>query len=195
VRWLNLQESLTFTTDSPDLPPVGPDMFHTFDRFTTNNNFYGGQFGARVRYDTPRLFMNAMGKLSLGGTVETVGVNGGTFTNSGGGFSSGPGGYLTQASNIGSQTRGQFAVVPEVNLNFGVRMTPWASLVVGYSFLYISSVARPGDQIDRVINPNQSPAIGGNFSGIPSSPAHPVLNVRDTDFWAQGLNFSLDLRY
>src|SRR5262249_52427039 len=77
----------------------------------------------------------------------------------------------------------------------GIRMTPWASFIVGYSFLYVSSVARPGDQIDPVINPNTSPAIGGNFSGIPSSPPHPALNIRDTDFWAQGLTFALEFRY
>jgi hypothetical protein len=194
-RWLNLQETLTFITDSPDLPPVGPDLFHTFDRFSANNNFYGAQIGARVSYDNTRVFMNAVGKLALGATVEDVAVNGGTFTNFGGSFISAPGAYLTQASNIGNQSRSQFAVIPEVNLNFGIRMTPWASFIVGYSFLYVSSVARPGDQIDPVINPNQSPAIGGNFSGIPSSPPHPALTIRDTDFWAQGLNFALEFRY
>jgi len=192
-RWLNLQERLTFTTDSPDLPPVGPDLFHTFDRFSTNNNFYGAQLGARVSYDNSRLFMNAMGKLALGATVENVGINGGTFSNVNGPFMSAPGGYLTQPSNIGNYSRSQFAVIPEVNLNFGIHMTPWASFVVGYSFLYVSSVARPGDQIDPVINPNTSPAIGGNFSG--ASASHPAVNIRDTDFWAQGLNFSLQFRY
>lgn len=194
-RYVNLQENLTFTTDSPDLPPVGPDIFRTFDRFTANNNFYGAQIGARVSYDNSRLFMNATGKLALGSTVETVGVNGGFITNINGGFFSSPGGYFAQPTNIGTQSRSQFAVVPEVNLNFGVRMSPWASFVVGYSFLYISSVARPGDQIDRVINPNQSPAISNNFPASLSGAARPGLSIRDTDFWAQGLNFALEFRY
>src|SRR5262249_2327127 len=185
-RWLTLQERLTSMTDSPALPHDGSDVFHTFDRFRTNNNFYGGQIGARISYDNTRLFMNAVGKLALGATVENVDVSGGTFSNVNGPFVSAPGGYLTQASNIGNRSRRQFAVVPEVNLNFGIRMTPWASFIVGYSFLYVSSVSRPGDQIDPVINPNTSPAIGGNFSGMPSSPPHPAMNIRDTDFWAQG---------
>ncbi len=192
-RWVNLQETLTFTTDSPDLPPIGPDIFHTFDRFTTNNNFYGAQIGGRASWDNSRLFVNAIGKLALGATVENVGINGGTFSNVTGPFMSAPGGYLTQPSNIGNQSRAQFAVIPEVNLNFGVRMTPWASFVVGYSFLYVSAVARPGNQIDPYINPNTSPAIGGNFSGAGSS--HPALNISNSDFWAQGLNFALQFRY
>jgi hypothetical protein len=190
-RWVNLQENLSFVTDSPGVPPGPPDFFQTFDRFNANNNFYGGQLGLRASYDNSRLFFNATGKLALGGTVENVFVNGGTFTSIG----SAPGAYFTQPTNMGSFSQSQFAVVPEVNLNFGVRLSPWASIVVGYSFLYISSVARPGDQIDRVINPTQAPAITGTFPGSLSGPARPALNIHDTDFWAQGLNFALELRY
>ncbi len=193
-RWVNLQENLSFVTDSPNVAPNPPDFFHTFDRFNANNNFYGGQLGLRASYDNTRLFFNAAGKVALGSTVERVSVNGGTFTNDGG-FASAPGAYLAQPTNIGTQNHSQFAVVPEVNLNFGVRLSPWASIVVGYSFLYVSSVARPGDQIDRVINPAQAPAISGNFSGNFTGPARPVLNVQSTDFWAQGLNFGLEFRY
>ena len=190
-RWVNLQENLSFVTDSPSVPPNAPDFFHTFDRFNANNNFYGGQLGLRASYDNSRLFFNATGKLALGGTVENIFVNGGTITS----FGSAPGAYLTQPTNMGSFSSSQFAVVPEVNLNFGVRLSPWASIVVGYSFLYISSVARPGDQIDRVINPTQSSAITGSFPAGLSGPARPALSIHDTDFWAQGLNFALELRY
>jgi hypothetical protein len=191
---VNLQEDLSFITDSPSVAPNPPDFFHTFDRFNANNNFYGAQAGLRASYDNTRLFLNATGKVALGSTVERVSVNGGTFTDAGG-FASAPGAYLTQLTNIGTLSQGHFAVVPELNLNFGVRITPWASIVVGYSFLYVSSVARPGDQIDRVINPSQAAAITGNFSGTLSGPARPALILRDTDFWAQGLNFGLQFRY
>src|SRR5262249_43270215 len=191
-RWLNVQEQLNFTTDSPDLGTL--DVFHTFDNFRTNNNFYGGQLGIRASYENPRLFLNATGKLALGGTVETVQANGGTFISNSSGTFVFPGAYLTQPTNIGTASVGQFAVVPEVDLNCGIRLSPWASIVVGYSFLYISSVARPGDQIDRVINPTQAPAITGSFPGL-VGPARPALGVHDTDFWVQGLNFTLQLRY
>jgi hypothetical protein len=190
-RWVNLQENLSFTTDSPSVAPNSPDFFRTFDRFNANNNFYGGQLGLRASYDDRRLFFNAAGKVALGSTIEQLSVSGGTFTS----FGSAPGAYLAQPTNMGIDSRNRFAVVPELNLNFGVRLSPSASIVVGYSFLYVSSVARPGDQIDRVINPSQAPAITGNFGGNLSGPARPVLNVRDTDFWAQGLNFGLQFRY
>jgi hypothetical protein len=193
-RWVNLQENLSFVTDSPSVAPNPPDFFHTFDRFSANNNFYGGQLGLRASYDNTRLYFNATGKLALGGTVEQLFVNGGTTTNAGG-FAAAPGAYLTQPTNMGTASLGQFAVVPEVNLNFGVRLNPWASFVVGYSFLYVSSVARPGDQIDRVINPTQASAITGVFPGSLSGPARPTLNIHSSDFWAQGLNFGFVLRY
>lgn len=194
-RNVNLNESLGFATDSPNVPPNAPAFFKTFDSFGANNNFYGGQFGVRASYDVSRFFVNATGKLAVGGTFESVSVNGGTFTNAGGGFSSANGAYLTQPSNMGTFNRDQFAVVPEMNLNFGFRLRPWASIIVGYSFLYISSVARPGDQIDRVINPSGSSAISNNFPANPVGLARPELTVHNTDFWAQGLNFALEFRF
>lgn len=193
-RYLNLQESLSFLTDSPNVPPNVPFDFQTFDRINARNNFYGAQIGGRVSLENDRLFLNATGKLALGGTVESVGVNGGTFTSDAWGYTF-PGGYLAQPSNIGSQRHSHFAVAPEVGLNVGVRFTPWASLIMGYSFLYVSSVARPGDQIDRVINPTQSYAISGGKTGGLVGPARPELMIHDTDFWVQGLNFGLEFRF
>ncbi|HLJ10801.1 MAG TPA: BBP7 family outer membrane beta-barrel protein, partial [Planctomycetaceae bacterium] len=180
------------------VPPNAPDTFHTFDQFDATNNFYGGQLGARAAFDNGRLYVNATGKVALGATVETVGIHGGTLTNalsSSGTLVAYPGAYFSQPTNIGTQSRSQFAVVPEVDLNFGVRVSPWASFIVGYSFLYVSSVARPGDQLDRVINPTQAPAITGIAPGSLVGMARPMQVMRDTDFWVQGLNFGLELRY
>jgi hypothetical protein len=195
-RYLNLQENLTFQTNSPAV--TGPaDVFQTFDHFQTSNNFYGGQLGARATFENSRLFANVTGKVALGGTQEYVRVNGATYTNDFNGFGSVvafPGGYFAQSTNIGSQSRTVFAVVPEANLNFGIRMSPWASFIVGYTFLYVSSVARPGDQIDRVINPSQAASINGLPNNL-IGPARPALAVQSTDFWVQGLSFSLELRY
>jgi len=195
-RYLNLQENLQFQTNSPSV--TANDVFQTFDHFQTTNNFYGGQLGARVSYDNGRLFASATQKLALGAMQEYVSVNGATFTNDFNGFGpvqSFPGGYFAQPTNMGSQSRTAFAVVPETNLNLGIRMSPWATFIVGYTFLYVSSVARPGDQIDRVINSSQAPSITGNPASTLVGPARPSLGVHDSDFWVQGLNFSVEFRY
>lgn len=191
-RWLDLEERLTLFTDSPNL--AQDDIFQTYDDFQTSNNFYGGQIGLRGTYDDPRFYLNATAKLGLGATVERVRANGGTFIANAGGAYEFPGGYLTQPTNIGIQSRSRFAVVPEVGVNCGIKLAPWANLIVGYSFLYVSSVARPGEQIDRVINPTQAPSISGNFPAL-SGPARPALAVNDTDYWAQGVNFGLELKF
>jgi hypothetical protein len=64
---------------------------------------------------------------------------------------------------------------------------------VGYSFLYLSSVVRPGDQIDRVLNVTRIP----NFvpGAVPSGPLRPMPLIHDTDFWAQGINFGVEFRF
>lgn len=191
-RWVNLQERLSLFTDSPNL--AGDDIFQTYDDFQTSNNFYGGQIGLRGTYDDPRFYMTATAKVALGATVERVHTYGNTFIANNTGAYSFDGGYFTQPTNMGTQSRSRFAVVPEVGLNFGIKLSPWANFVVGYSFLYISSVARPGEQIDRVINPTQAPAISGNFPAL-TGPARPTLSVTDTDYWAQGVNFGLELKF
>jgi Putative beta barrel porin-7 (BBP7) len=194
-RYVNLQENLTFTTDSPNVYPNPSAFFNTFDAFNTQSNFYGAQIGGRATYDNGLLFCNATGKLALGDSLQTVGINGATITNFNGPYQTAAGGYLSQPSNIGSQTASRFAVIPELNMNFGVYLTPWAKLTFGYSFLFISSVARPGDQIDRVINPTQSSAISNNFPATLSGVARPGIPVQSSTFWAQGLNLGVEFRY
>lgn len=193
-RWVNVQENLTFTTDSPNVFPNPPAFFHTYDSFDTNNNFYGAQLGGRATFNNGRLLFNATGKVAIGDMVERTSISGATLTNVGGGYFWGPGSYLSQPTNIGSRSINRFAVIPEVNLNMGIQLTPWARFLMGYSFLYVSSVARPGDQIDRVINPTQAPAITGNPAAL-VGPARPSASIHDSSFWAQGLNFGLEFHF
>jgi len=66
-------------------------------------------------------------------------------------------------------------------------------LSVGYNFLCWSSVVRPGDQIDRVIDVSQIPNSGLNAT--PTGLLRPAPLVRATDFWAQGITFGVEFRY
>jgi hypothetical protein len=196
-RYLNLTEDLSFDTSSPFISAPF-DVFRTTDEFHTRNDFYGGQFGLRGQLIRGIWSLGGATKLAMGNMHQTVGVNGALFTNDFNGFGAVqgfPGGYFAQPSNIGQQTVNRFAVIPEVNLNFGVQLTRHMRARFGYSFLYVSSVARPGQQIDHVINPTQSPALTGNPGAALVGAARPGLPVASTDFWAQGLNFGLDFTY
>ena len=103
------------------------------------------------------------------------------------------GGLLTQPTNIGRFSRDRFAVAPEAGVKLGFQVTDWMKFTVGYTFLYLSDVARPGNQIDRTVNTSQLPTQlgGGMLVGAP----RPGFVFKGTDFWAQGLTLGLELRY
>jgi hypothetical protein len=84
-------------------------------------------------------------------------------------------------------------VVPEFNLNVGRQVTDSLRLFVGYTFLYMSNVVRPGDQIDTTVNTTQLPDYTG--PGTLSGPARPAFTWRDTGMWVQGINVGAQLRF
>lgn len=196
-RYLNLQEEFLFRTNSPSIVLPG-DIFRTRDAFDTGNHFYGGQVGLRGELGRGRWFVQGTGKVALGNMHQTVNIGGTLVTNdlsASGQTEVFPGGYLTQPTNIGRESRDRFAVIPEVNLSAGLQLGYRARLLVGYSFLYASDVVRPGDQIDRGINPVQAPAITGVANVPLTGPARPAPRCRSGDFCAHGLNFGLNLRF
>ncbi|MFO0825059.1 MAG: BBP7 family outer membrane beta-barrel protein [Gemmataceae bacterium] len=199
-RFLNLREQLTFTTDS--VTAIGPpDVFRTLDKFHTNNDFYGGQIGFRAERQFGAFFVNTAAKIALGDMHQSVCVNGGLATNDFNGLGAPqvfPGGYFTQPTNIGRFTTDRFATVTDVTVNVGYQLTHGARVFAGYTLLYVTNVVRPGDQIDRNINPSQAPAIIGAAALPPGGlvgPAAPLPQLNRTDFWAQGLNVGLEFRY
>jgi len=193
IRYLNLSEGLSFSTSSPDLPPGPVTVFRTKDEFDANNDFYGGQIGLRGRYLRGRFMADATVKVAVGAMRQHIDVSGSLTTN----FFSPPfvqtfgGGIFAQPSNVGSHRRDVIAVVPEAGLNVGFKLTDWATILVGYSFLYVSDVVRPGSQIDRVINPTQSQAISLNYQATLNGVARPTFRFQSSDFWAHGLNAGL----
>jgi hypothetical protein len=199
-RYLNFNEKLTFATSSPDLPNVGTGTFDTIDRFNADNNFYGGNIGVRASWCLGALGISATAKCALGVMHQTLDVSGSTTSNAffgtGGQTINLPGGYLALPTNIGSTSRDRFAVIPEGNVTMSYAIVDNVRLSVGYTFLYVSSVGRPGTQIDRVINSLQVPS--GTFPFVPAplvGPARPLVVQDSTDFWAQGVNFGLEFRF
>ncbi len=130
--------------------------------------------------------------------VQKVDVNGSLVTNDYTNFGptvTYPGGYFALPTNIGSYSHTAFAVVPEVALNVGYRITPAVSLFAGYSFIYASSVVRPGNQISRNINWTQSTSYTEDPNAKLKGPALPTFQSNDSSFWAQGFNVGLAVRF
>lgn len=181
-------------------PVIPPAQYDIIDRFQTRNEYWGGQLGARGEYRSGRIFANASGKLAFGSMHEVLSIDGVTR------LSNAPsvpatannavgaqGGLLALASNIGKTARDNFALVPEVNFNIGYNLNSTFSVFCGYTFLYVSEIARPGDQINRTVNPTTVPS--SQAFGVPVGPAAPTLRFDGSEFWAQGLNFGLAVRY
>jgi hypothetical protein len=85
-------------------------------------------------------------------------------------------------------TQHDFCFSPEASLKLGYHVSQNLTVTVGYSVVYWSTVVRPGDQIDRTINPSQ---IDGALAGE----ARPIFRFNHDDFWAQGLNLGLRWDY
>jgi hypothetical protein len=196
-RFLDLDENLGVEEHlavAPEVALIGGTTFDVTDRFETRNRFYGGQLGARAEVRRGRVFVDLTGKVALGATDESVRVAGSTvITPPGGAATVASAGLLAQATNSGRFDQTHFAVVPELGVNVGYQFGEHVRAFVGYTFLYWSDVARPGNQIDLALNPTQFP-VSGATSGL-VGPARPAPIVANTDFWAQGVNFGLEFRY
>jgi hypothetical protein len=198
LRFLQLRESYTIQTSSPYIPPNPADIWNTTDSFAARNRFYGAQIGIRAWYDSGPWVGSAVGKLALGSMQQQVSINGFLETNDFDNFEAAqtfPGAYFALPSNSGNHSRSEFAAVPEIALNVGYRITPQATIFVAYSFLYASNVARPGDQINRNINPTQSVAYGGDPPAKPAGALQPTFSFDTTDFWAQSLSLGFVYRF
>ncbi|HLJ97070.1 MAG TPA: BBP7 family outer membrane beta-barrel protein [Gemmataceae bacterium] len=207
-RYVHLDEALNIGQESILLnggtaglagnPLLPPTTVTIFDHFGTRNEFYGGQLAARLGYNGDRWFVSALGKVALGSTHEVINLSGFTSNTGGGGTTPAltPGGLLVVSSNRGSRAHDEFAVIPEIGINIGYQVCHSLRVFVGYTFLYWSDVARPGDQVNRTVNPTIVPASQTfNPPTGPFGPAQPSFTFTRTDFWAQGVNFGFEVRY
>jgi hypothetical protein len=186
---LGIHEDLLVPEDSDDV--VAGTRFLIDDMFSTRNSFNGGQIGLRGELRWGGWFIDGRAKVAFGNTTQTVFIDGSTVISvPGTGTVSGPGGLLALPTNMGRFHRDTFSVVPEFGVNVGYYITPYIKLYVGYTFIGWTNVVRPGNVIDRVVNPSQIPP-GGALVG----PARPAFRFRDSDFWVQGINIGVELRY
>ena len=172
-----------------------PNVYSDFDGFKIYNRFYGGQIGGRFDWHSDRFDLGLVGKLALGSTQELVFINGtSSLSSSGNTPVTNPGGLLTQPSNSGRFFHSNFGVIPELGIDLGYRVAPYLRLAFGYNFLYWNRVARPGDQIDRVVSASQV-ARDPTFGAGPGGDLRPVFQPRESSFWAQGLTFGIEFQF
>ena len=180
---LDIRQFSQWTTAQGIIPPgTTKDLFDSFD---TENQFNGGELGLSYRGRINQWSLEILGKVALGNTSSQVRVDGAAVTTLPDGRSATfAGGLLAQETNIGSFQQNQFSVIPEFGVTLGYNLTRQLRATFGYTFIYWNNVLRSGDQIDRALS--QLPP------EPPTGDRRPVVLMKDTDFWAQGMRFGLD---
>jgi len=196
-RCVYFDEKMTFGQGSQGAAGSGFDgqYVSTVDRFAASNTFYGCNVGMKGEMNMGGVFFNATGKVAVGAINQSVNVTGA-------GVNILPGvptiaeqsGFFALNSNSGKHTSTGFGVIPELNCNLGYQVTSSIRAYVGYTFLYLDNVARPGINVDPTINVVQSPALGGTGTNTASPPV-PHFTLNRTDFWAQGINFGFKIGF
>ena len=91
------------------------------------------------------------------------------------------------------RSRNSFAVVPEVQIEAGLRLPNGIRPFIAYNFIYLSNVVRPGDQIDTTLNLTGNAVIdpGSSLTGA----ARPQRLIHSSGFWAQGVNIGMSYAF
>lgn len=222
-RWVQLKESLSFIGNTSALPdaPIVNGFYNFKDHFKTNNNFYGLLTGLKANYNMNRWLFKGFAKIALGCMNQKVGIKGKSQTSNGNLFYKTEntshevlgGGIFAEPTNRGSHHRNEFAIVLESGVNLSYQLSNCFEIGVGYNFLWMNQLIRPGKQIDRKINPTRtalaqasrnSVGIGPDVpvpfgDSVPAplarGPKRPKFKHHDTDFWTQGLIANLNFRF
>jgi hypothetical protein len=195
-EFLNLSGVQTAT--NPVIPPNNgvPTTLNTSftgvinDTIQVQNRFYGAQAGANADICLGcGVFLDGWFKLGIGDMHEDMSLQGFTVTPSGilkGGSLVGPGDDNTH------RTFDRICFVPELALNLGYQPCHWLRLYVGYTNMYISTLARATQQ---TVPTSTNATITINGTAVGSSVIAPAFQAHDTDMWVQGLNVGFELRW
>lgn len=173
-----------------------PNTISINERFRTRNQFYGVQFGLQSTFFFGNWSLQTRFEVAVGTTHSRIDIEG-LSTNrigyNGDIVAQVPYGILALPTNSGRRTSDSFAVLPAVELRLAYQLTESCRLHLGYNFMYLSSVMRPGEQIDSVLQPAQVPTFAQFVAGDVTPP--PLVRLRKTDFWAAGLDFGIEFRF
>lgn len=195
-RYLRFRESLTVRTNTTVTDPFGAyaigTTFNAVDAFGATNDFHGGDIGLSMQFQRGDWTLDVLSKIAFGNMRQKVAIDGVTVITVPDQVPLvGAGSLLALPTNMGTSARNEFAMIPELNLNLSYQLTSRWSVAMGYSLLWITDVARTGNQIDTTVNPTQLPANGGVLLG----PARPAPLLGQTSMWAQGVNLGVVFEY
>jgi hypothetical protein len=205
-RYADLLENISLIGNTTSVVPVAAgggvaflNNFYdgtvtAFDSWRTRSQFYGGQAGFKAETQFGKVFASLSAQVALGSTHQELEIGGySTLLTNAGMFAQSQGGTLNTVNNIGSYSRNQFSVIPEVELKLGYNITERMRISIGYDFFYWTNVAQAGAQTDRTVDLRQVPTIP-----IYDPTLHgtlPATQIRNSNITAQGLNFGIEFKF
>jgi len=146
------------------------------DRFSTENEFHGGELGFQGMVQRSCWWLDGLFKVAVGSHRRVVTIDGQTInTVPNAGTAEFEGGFLTsEVTNIGRYADNTIAVIPEFRLGVGSQLTNNLSVRAGYNLILWNAVARAGSQLPPglEVDPRNLPPVqpgGGSepeFAGI-----------------------------
>jgi len=221
-RWLQLKEHLKFRVSTYSVPgaPLSFSFTDTKDSFKTDNNFCGGQVGIGTECISRYVDLKGTLLVGLGTILETLRISGSSKTSNGNLFyetkntahETLKGGIFAQKTNSETHHRAVFATAIDANIQASLKLFRYLELDVGYAFLWVSALARPGKQIDRKINPTLTALANASRETVgtqqaptpfgmpgPAQPKQgakrPRSSLKNSDFWVQGLTVGMTARF
>jgi Putative beta barrel porin-7 (BBP7) len=192
-RWLQFNDRLdmaTSETATGGALAIGTRI-NTTDEFSASNSFHGGDFGLKAEYAADPWSVAVIAKLAVGMIHRSVGVLGATQTAvPGAAAEEFNGGFLALSSNSGVFDSYDWVVAPEFGVVIGWDLARNWRLNLGYDFLLLSNVARPGDQVNVNLNPALFPPAAAG-----ASPASPTFQLQKSDIWVQTFSLGLEYRF
>lgn len=162
------------------------------DRFRTENQFYGVNLGLAGELRRSWWFVSGRVGVGLGTVNQQATLAGFQQLNTTAGPVTADGGLLVlPGANAGTYRQHRFGVLPDAGVTLGVYVTPNVRLGVGYNFMYLNSVVRPARQIDTVLDVTRIPNFPVGTVPAAAGVRPSAFPLRTSDFFVQGITFSL----
>jgi len=184
LRYMNVNEGLVLQDTSY---PAGSPPTIIRDHFSTNNNFYGIQLGARSNFAYHSFIMGVTAEVAAGENDQTLSIKGLSSS----GTLQEPIGLFAESTNSGHFSHHEFAILSSLQAKIAYQWKPYVRPFITYDFIYLNHIIRPGKEIDPNINVSQNNLLGG--SGVLSGPAVPAVKFNSVGMWMQGFGIGVEV--
>jgi Putative beta barrel porin-7 (BBP7) len=202
-RYFNIEDTLRITDSSSSLP--GGALFYrgspvftpgatvsVLDYYSMINRWYGGAAGFRINYNPGRLQASFQFRMGVGANLQSLSTDGTTRLTGAGATQTTVPGFTTAAYATGNYTGTELSLAPELNLRLSYHVTQRIAVTAGYQYLYMTNVARLGDQVSNNLNPSAVPTSNTFLS---TTTTNRNITIRQSDFWLHGFTAGIMLTF